>query len=89
MAIGPFWVEIKQIPYLSLKIEGQGHDENRPKSNQVMYRSGSLILPKNEKKISKKLFRSYRTDKSLQLEAAAYEPVQKHKVTPGISGWLN
>ena len=22
-------------------------------------------------------------------EAAAYEPVQKHKVTPGIPGWLN
>ena len=21
--------------------------------------------------------------------AAAYEPVQKHKVTPGIPGWLN
>ena len=25
--------EIWQIPYLTLKIQGQGHDENRPKSN--------------------------------------------------------
>ena len=24
-----------------------------------------------------------------QAAAAAYEPVQKHKVTPGIPGWLN
>ena len=25
---------------------GQGHDENRPKSNQVIYRSGPTIVPK-------------------------------------------
>ena len=31
---------MKQILYLTLKIQGQGHDKNRPKSNQVIYRSG-------------------------------------------------
>ena len=36
----------EQIPYLTLKIQGQGHSENRPKSNQVIYRSGPLIMPK-------------------------------------------
>ena len=37
------------------------------------------------------LFKSYRVDKNLRpaAAAAAYEPVQKHKVTPGIPGWLN
>ena len=34
------------------------------------------------------LFKSYRMDKNLR-PAAAYEPVQKHKVTAGIPGWLN
>ena len=34
------------------------------------------------------LFKSYGVDKSLR-PAAAYETVQKHKVTPGIPGWLN
>ena len=29
-----------------LTILGQGHDENRPKSNQVIYRSGPTIVPK-------------------------------------------
>ena len=45
---------------------------------------------------SKKLFKSYRVNKNLRPAAvaaaapsAAYEPVQKHKVTPGIPGWLN
>ena len=44
--IGPFLAEILQIPYLTLKIQGQGHDENRPKSNQVIYRSGPTNMPK-------------------------------------------
>ena len=45
VAIGPFfgW---EQIPYLTLKIEGQCHDENRQKSNQVIYRSGTTFVPK-------------------------------------------
>ena len=38
-------------------------------------------------KKSKKLFKSYRVKNSVA--AAEYEPVQKHKVTPGILGWLN
>ena len=76
------------IPYLTLKNPGQGHDENRPKSNQVIYRPGSTIHVNK----SKKLFKSYRVNKNLwpaAAAAAAYEPVQKHKVTPGIPGWLN
>ena len=44
-------------------------------------------------KKSKKLFKSYPLDKNLRAAAAAaaaaYEPVQKHKVTPSIRGWLN
>ena len=43
-------------------------------------------------KKSKKLFKSYRVNKNLRpvaAPAAAYESVQKHKVTPGIPGWLN
>ena len=43
------------------------------------------------------LFKSYRVNKILRpaaaapapAPAAAHEPVQKHKVTPGIPGWLN
>ena len=46
VAIGPFLAEIWQIPYLTLKNLGQGHDENRRKSNQVIYRSGPTIVPK-------------------------------------------
>ena len=38
-------------------------------------------------------FKSYRMDKKLRPAAAAaavaYEPVQKHKVTPGIPVWRN
>ena len=32
VAIGPFLAEMWQIPYLTLKIQGEGHDENPPKS---------------------------------------------------------
>ena len=33
------------VPYLTLKIQGrgQGHDENQPKSNQVIYKSGPTM----------------------------------------------
>ena len=35
---------------LTLKIQGQGQDEKkRPKSNQLIYRSGPTIIPKNER----------------------------------------
>ena len=46
MAIGPFFAEIKQIPYLTLKNLGQGHNKNQPKSNQAIYTSGPIIVPK-------------------------------------------
>ena len=72
---------------LTLRIQGQGHDQNWPKSYQVIYRSGPAIVEKWQK--SKKLFKSYRVNKNLRLSAAAYEPVQKYKVTSGIPGWLN
>ena len=60
VAIGPFLAEIQQIPYLTLKIQGQGQDENQPKSNQVICRSGPTIVPKMKK--SKKLLKSYHVD---------------------------
>ena len=79
VAIGPFLAEIEQIPYLTLKIQSQGHDENRPKSNPVIYRSGPTIMPKLKE--FQKLFKSYRVNKNLRpLPAPAHELVQKHKV---------
>ena len=84
MAMGPFLAEILQIPYLTLKIQ----DENRPKSNQVIYRSGPTIVlnMKDIPKVVKKL--------SLEQESAAGSggirtSTKKHKVTPDIPGWLN
>ena len=48
-----------KIPYLTLKNLGQGHDENRPKSNRVIYRSGPTIVPKMKEiqKVVQKLSR--------------------------------
>ena len=59
VAIGPFLAEILQIPYLTLKNLGQGHHKNRPKSNQVIYRSGPTIVPKMKEiqKVVQKLSR--------------------------------
>ena len=59
MAMGPFLAEIYQIPYLTLENLGQGHDENRPKSSQVIYRSGPTIIPKMKEiqKVVQKLSR--------------------------------
>ena len=34
------------MPYLTLKIEGQGRDKNGLKCNQVINRSGPTIVPK-------------------------------------------
>ena len=60
----------------------------RPKSNQVIYRSGPTFVQKMKE--IQKVVESYLVDKSLRpVAAAAYEPVLKHKVTPGIHGWLN
>ena len=44
VAIQQFLAEIQLIPYLTLKIQSQGHDRNQLKSNQVIYESGPLIL---------------------------------------------
>ena len=59
VAIRPFLAEIEQIPYLTLKILGQGHDENRRKSIQVIYRSGPTIVPRMQEiqKVVQKLSR--------------------------------
>ena len=46
VAIGPFFAEILQIPDLTLENLGQGLDENRPKTNQVIYRSRPTTVPK-------------------------------------------
>ena len=48
-----------QIPYLTLKNLGQCHDQNRPKSNQVNYRSGLTMVPKMKEiqKVAQKLSR--------------------------------
>ena len=42
-----------------MKIEGQGHNENHPKSNQLIYRSGPTIVPKMKEiqKVVQKLSR--------------------------------
>ena len=45
--IGPFLAEIKQIPYLTLKNLGQGHDENRPKTGNLQVRANNRA--KNER----------------------------------------
>ena len=59
VAIGPLLAEMWPIRYLTLKIQGQGHDENRPKSNQLIYRSGPTIMLKMKEiqKVVQKLSR--------------------------------
>ena len=75
---------------------GQGNDENRPKSNQVIYMSGPTSVPKMKEiqKVVQKLSREQNlrpasVSAASASASAAYEPVQKHKVTPGLPGWLN
>ena len=41
------------------------------------------------KEIQKDIQKLSRGQESAAAAAAAYEPVQKQKVTPGIPGWLN
>ena len=45
--------------YVCFSFHGQGHDANRPKSNQVIYRSGPTIVPqmKEIQKVVQKLSR--------------------------------
>ena len=42
-----------------MRIQGQGRDQNRPKSNPVIYRSGPTIVPKMKEiqKVVQKLSR--------------------------------
>ena len=63
----------------------KSRSRSRRKSNQVIYRSGPTIVPKM-KEIQKVVEMLSREQESA---AAAYEPVQKHKATPGIPGWLH
>ena len=57
-------------------------------ANSIFDLENSRSRSRRKSPKSKKLFKSYRVDKNLR-PAAAYEPVQKHKVTPSIPGWLN
>ena len=72
--------------YLTLKIQGQGDGENRPKSNQVIYRSGPSVLPKMREiwKVVQKL--SHEQDWGHR-RRRTYQ-YKKIKVIPGIPGWL-
>ena len=56
---GTIFGKIYRIPYLTLKIQGQGHDENLPKSYQINYGSGPSIPPKMKEtlKVVQKLMR--------------------------------
>ena len=40
VAIGSFFANTKKIPYLTLKTQGHGYDENRQKYIQIIYRLG-------------------------------------------------
>ena len=53
------WDTANSIFDLEIQNLGQGHDENRPKSNQVFYRSGPTIVPKMKeiRKVVQKLSR--------------------------------
>ena len=63
----------------------KSRSRSQPKSNQVIYRSGPTIMPKIKEILKVVLKLSH----GQEAAAAAYEPVQKHKVTSGIPGWLN
>ena len=93
MAIRPFLAEIKQIPSLTLKIQGQVHNENWPKSNQVIYRSWSLILPKMKEiwKAAQKLSCEQKLAASGGASGSdsGVQTCTKHKHTPSLLEWLN
>ena len=81
---GPLLAETLQIPYLTLKIQGRDHDKNRPKSNQVMYRSGSSTMPtmkENLKVVWKLSCKNLRSLSAAAADVTAFESV-KHNVTP-------
>ena len=68
-----------------LENSSQGHHENRPKSYQVIYRSGPTLVQKI-KEIQKVV-------RKLSGEAfgggSGVRTGKKQKVTPGMPGWLN
>ena len=81
---------------MTLKIKGQGHNENRPKFDQVIYGSGPSILPEiNEnckivwKLSDQKNLRAVAAADAAVLDMVAYEPAQKFEVTTSIPVWLN
>ena len=41
-----FSLRYSKFRYFTLKIQGQDHNENQPKSNQVIYKLGPSTLPK-------------------------------------------
>ena len=88
VAIGPFLAEIYQIPYLTLKIQGQGHNENRPKSNQVIYWSGPTIVLKMKEilKVVQKLSREKESAAGAGASGAGIRTGTKHKVILAIPG---
>ena len=73
-----FLAEIQQVPYLTLKIQGQGHDKNWSKSNQVIYTSGPTTVPKM-KEIQK-----WSHEEESAAGGSGVRTGTKHKVTPGI-----
>ena len=44
VAIGPFLAEIKPIPYLTLKIQGQGHVQGQTRRSHLRSRDQSICL---------------------------------------------
>ena len=88
VAIGPFLAEMWQIPYLTLKIQGEGHDENPPKSNQVICGSGPSILPKIKIiwKVVQKL--SHEQDCGRQ-QRRRRTNWYKNIVNPSMLGWFD
>ena len=69
-----------------MKGQGQGHDENRRKSNQVIYGSEPTIVQKMKEiqKVVQKFLREQ--ESAAQAPVAAYEPVQKQKKSPRKTG---
>ena len=44
VAMGPFLAEIKRIPYLNLKIQGQGHGQGQMRWSHLRLRVQSTCL---------------------------------------------
>ena len=68
-----------------LEIEGQGHNENRPKSNQVIYWSGPTIIPKMKEiqKVVHKLLGEQNSAACCGIRTGT------KTVNPSKPGWLN